>query len=84
MSFTRSFPSHAYPFLLPRTVAALPLLIILASLMLLGQDAEAHTTLQIHDIMTNLPNSPYLDQSVYVSGIIVGVMNTGGFYISKV
>jgi hypothetical protein len=52
--------------------------------MLLGQDAEAHTTLQIHDIMTNLPNSPYLDQSVYVSGIIVGVMNTGGFYISKV
>jgi hypothetical protein len=45
--------------------------------------AQAQTTVQIHDIMAALPASPYLGKSVSVSGIVVGVMNTGGFYFSE-
>lgn len=56
-------------------------------LMILGivgiASASAQTTVQIHDIMTSLPTSPYLGQSVSVSGIVVGVMTTGGFYFSE-
>ncbi|RXH55910.1 choice-of-anchor D domain-containing protein [Granulicella sibirica] len=55
----------------------------LVLLPLLAPTVFAQTTLQIHDIMTALPNSPYLGQSVSVSGIVVGVMNTGGFYFSE-
>lgn len=45
--------------------------------------AFAQTSVQIHDVMANLPKSPCLGQSVSVSGIVVGVMSTGGFYISE-
>ena len=34
----------------------------------------AQTSLEIHDIMTNLPASPYLGVSVSVSGIVIGVI----------
>jgi len=52
------------------------------SLLVAGRVADAQTSVSIHDIMTNLPNSPYLGVNVSVSGIVVGVMDTGGFYIS--
>ena len=44
--------------------------------------ALAQTAVQIHQVMTNLPNSPYLGKTVSVSGIVSGVMTTGGFYIT--
>ena len=37
--------------------------------------ARAQTVVNIHDIMTNLPNSPYLGQNVKVTGVVVGVVN---------
>lgn len=49
-------------------------------------------SVSIHDIMTTtgtypLPNSPYLyshyGASVSVAGVVVGVISTGGFYISE-
>ena len=52
----------------------------------------AQTSLSIHDIMTTsgsypLPDSPYLythyGSQVSVTGVVVGVMSTGGFYISE-
>jgi hypothetical protein len=44
--------------------------------------ASLAQTTAIHDIMTALPNSPKLEQTVTVSGVVVGVMNTGAFYIT--
>ncbi|MGI4826999.1 MAG: hypothetical protein ACRYFU_02245 [Janthinobacterium lividum] len=53
---------------------------------------RAQTVVSIHDIMTTtgtypLPNSPYLyshyGESVSVTGVVVGVMSTGDFYISE-
>jgi|GEM_PF-4014234 len=80
--------------LLPRTVTALSLLMFLASSMLITRDADAQTSVNIHDIMVAspgtstyseyfLPNSDYLyshyGSTVSVSGIVVGVMTTGDF-----
>ena len=48
----------------------------------LAQGAHAQTPVAIHDIMTNLPNSPLLGQQVSLSGIIVGVLSSGGFYVT--
>ena len=45
--------------------------------------ASAQTSIAIHDAMQSLPGGPYLGQSVSTSGIVVGVMSTGGFYISE-
>ncbi|MGO4515880.1 hypothetical protein AB4Y89_08810 [Terriglobus sp. 2YAB30_2] len=53
------------------------------SLALVASVGRAQTSVSIHDIMTSLPNSPYLGKSVSTSGIVVGVMSTGGFYISE-
>ncbi len=59
---------------------------------MLSAPAEAQTSLSIHDIMTTsgsypLPDSPYLythyGSQVSVTGVVVGVMSTGGFYISE-
>ena len=44
--------------------------------------ATGQSAVAIHSIMTNLPNSPYLGQPVSVSGIVVGVLNSGGYYIT--
>lgn len=55
----------------------------LLSLLLFSCAGLAQTSVSIHDIMTNMPNSPYLGKSVSTSGIVVGVMTTGGFYISE-
>jgi hypothetical protein len=44
--------------------------------------AQAQQTVQIHDIMKDLPASPLLGQNVSVSGVVVGVMSTGGFYMT--
>lgn len=68
--------------LLSRSTLVCALILLFISLSSV-HPASAQTSLQIHDIMTNLPNSPYLGKSVSVSGIVVGVMNTGGFYISE-
>ena len=53
-----------------------------AAALALAVSAPAQTAVQIHDIMTNLPNSPYLGQSVSVTGVVVGVMTAGGIYIT--
>lgn len=54
--------------------------------------SAAQTSFSIHDIMTTsgsypLPDSPYLythyGSPVSVTGVVVGVMSTGGFYISE-
>ena len=37
----------------------------------------------IHDVMQSLPGGPYLGKSVSTSGIVVGVLSTGGFYLSE-
>jgi hypothetical protein len=55
----------------------------LLSLALVASVSRAQTSVSIHDIMTSLPISPYLGKSVSTSGIVVGVMSTGGFYISE-
>ena len=49
--------------------------------------SAAQTAVSIHDIMTNLPNSPLLGQNVTTSAIVTGVINqtgTGnsGFYLT--
>lgn len=45
-----------------------------------GAGAQAITP--IHSIMRNLPNSPYLGQTVTVTGVVVGQMPLGAFYIT--
>ena len=52
------------------------------SLGLLCANAFARNSVAIHSIMTALPNSPFPGQSVSVSGIVVGVMSSGGFYMT--
>jgi hypothetical protein len=69
--------------LLHRSLSVLTLLCLPVCLLFGGLEAGAQTSLSIHDIMTSLPNSPYLGVNVSVSGVVVGVMNTGGFYISE-
>lgn len=44
--------------------------------------AGAQAPVAIHTIMTNLPNSPLLGQAVSVSGVVVGVLGSGGFYLT--
>ncbi|ADV81207.1 choice-of-anchor D domain-containing protein [Terriglobus saanensis] len=44
----------------------------------------AQTSVSIHDVMKNLPNSPYLGSAVSITtGIVVGVLSDGSFYISE-
>jgi uncharacterized protein len=43
---------------------------------------EASTTVDIHAIQTNLPNSPYLGQTVTTTGIVIAVLSDG-FYIEN-
>ena len=55
--------------------------------LLLPALSGAQTSVSIHDIMTNLPNSPLLGQNVTTSAIVTGIVNgtaTGnsGFYIT--
>ena len=52
------------------------------ALLALALPAAAQTPVAIHSIMTNLPNSPLLGQSVAVQGVVVGVMGSGGFYLT--
>ncbi len=51
---------------------------LLCSTAALGQ-----TAVMIHDVMQSLPGGPYLGTSVTTSGIVVGVLSTGGFYLSE-
>lgn len=68
--------------LLPhRILVAICIVLAVAEFMLCPQVADAQTSVTMDDIMTNLPNSPYLGKSVSISGIVIGVMNTGGFYV---
>ncbi len=45
--------------------------------------APAQTAVALHNIMSGLPSSPYLGQTVQTTGVVVGVMSTGGFYLSS-
>ncbi len=55
----------------------------MAMLMGVTDAAHAQATVLLHDIMSNLPNSPYLTRTVQTTGVVVGVMSTGGFYLSS-
>lgn len=44
--------------------------------------SHAATTVDIHTIQTDLPNSPYLNQSVTTTGIVIAVLSDG-FYIEN-
>jgi hypothetical protein len=43
---------------------------------------QAQTTVNIHGIQTDLPNSPYLNDQVTTTGIVIGVLSDG-FYIEN-
>ncbi len=69
--------SHAYPRRAGGWFAAL--WVALAA----GFTAPAQTSVLLHSIMSNLPNSPYLNQTVSTTGVVAGVLSTGGFYLSS-
>jgi uncharacterized protein len=54
------------------------------TLVMAATSMTAQTSVSIHDVMKNLPNSPYLNTSVSITtGIVVGVLSDGSFYISE-
>ncbi len=59
----------------------------IAAVVLAGGAAFAQTSVLLHNIMSNLPNSPYLfsstGQTVQTTGVVVGILSTGGFYLSS-
>ncbi len=63
--------------------SAVRLLASFAALYCCVAAVPAQTTVSIHDVMQSLPGGPYLGKSVTTSGIVVGVLSTGGFYLSE-
>lgn len=55
---------------------------VVLALLLFASRAWCATTVNIHAIQTDLPNSPYLGQSVTTSGIVIAIL-TDGFYIEN-
>lgn len=51
-------------------------------LMMAASNVRGQTTVDIHAIQTDLPNSPYLGESVTTTGIVIAVLSDG-FYIEN-
>ncbi|MGI4854911.1 MAG: choice-of-anchor D domain-containing protein [Janthinobacterium lividum] len=76
------------PFLIPLRTSRRLLCLLLGIGLGLAPATPAQTVVPIHDVMTNLPNSPFLGGNVTTTGVVVGTVDPGagsasrGFYMS--
>ena len=61
---------------------ALKLWGVLVAILLGGGELRAQSTVNIHSIQSNLPNSPYMGRNVTTEGIVVAILSDG-FYIEN-
>ena len=75
---------HGHPLasLNRRAITLLQLSVLMTVVFLLSGVAKAATTINIHAIQTDLPNSPYMGDSVTTEGIVIAVLSDG-FYIEN-